>query len=474
MNQEFIYKGVWFLPNNPEERIAGDFNFSPNSGGTLTLLGWFGEFEDNSPYEIILGETTNGKIVTCYRCSLIGKTFSSSGVQTSTTDVRYLFDGWQFSSSSELNFSGIHFRFEDLDRWVGVFGFEHIRSKRNEGSFMINIQYTQPQNLTYELFDGVEIEFVFGTTYPLFKSTSEAKISQTCFIEIKRGDGVSKFEELVSWLGTFSRFLTVAYFEQPPLLQPGVTLSHNPRSNEIAETHIQLYFQSSIKQDTWKSKDHPNKFLFTFAEVRERFPVLIRNWYVCELRLDSVIAALTEEFSKNLIAQEFRFLNLVHAIETLHRRNRKNEVLPYDEYKLMKEEIINSVDEVYKKWLNEKLMFANERSLHERLEDFVNELPSPICEMLCKPSTVEFIRNIKNTRNYYTHYTETLKKKAFSGRQLHLLSGRLRIMLIVLILKEIGLDEKKIEEIIINKSTFLYNQIITHEDVSNYFRRLEG
>jgi ApeA N-terminal domain 1 len=61
-----------------------------------------------------------------------------------------------------------------------------------------------------------------------------------------------------------------------------------------------------------------------------------------------------------------------------------------------------------------------------------------------------------NTRNYFTHYTSSLKSKAFNDDVLQWINDKLRALLIIVLLKEIGLVESLIRGTICNNKELAY------------------
>ena len=107
---------------------------------------------------------------------------------------------------------------------------------------------------------------------------------------------------------------------------------------------------------------------------------------------------------------ENQFLNLVQAIESYHRRQIKNHVLPKDEHKNRLEIVLDSVPGEYKEWLKDKLQHSNEPTLKERLIELFESIPEIINELIKDKEA--FATQINNARNYFTHHDESLKKKA--------------------------------------------------------------
>lgn len=474
MQEEVVFKGIWFLPENPENQVSGELKFLPSEGGSLTLFGWLvkeeEEEEEPSDPRFILGVTNDGKSITCYRTYFSGRTqsFASIGTRSSKYNVPLFFEGCHCTEESDLVFSDIHFSFDGLGKWLGIYGFSEISRTLGDGPANVELSYTQPSNIQFLLGNNLKAEFIFFTQSPMYRDTTTATISQNCVFQLSAENGEATFNELFSWMENFSRFLTLSYFERPQINTPSLTFIVKDSKAEDWERYAKLYFNNSLFKAQPRVKDHHNRFLFVYKDIQEQFALILGRWYQFEEDLGPVLSGFAEDFSTVPKAIELRFLNLAHALETLHRRTRKNEVLTSAEFKAKKDQIIASVDEQYKDWLREKLNFANERSLHERISDFASEMTEGIRKMLFKPDTEAFIKDFKNTRNYYTHYNESLKKKALTGSALSKMCGRLRIILIYFLLKELGFSEEKIEKIIVEKSQFLFNHIIPIDESELY------
>lgn len=68
----------------------------------------------------------------------------------------------------------------------------------------------------------------------------------------------------------------------------------------------------------------------------------------------------------------------------------------------------------------------------------------------------DLVNRMVDTRNYFTHYPPELKNTAFAGDHLHHANYKLRVLLIILLLKEIGLEEALIRKAICGNSELVY------------------
>lgn len=159
-------------------------------------------------------------------------------------------------------------------------------------------------------------------------------------------------------------------------------------------------------------------------------------------------------------ALESQFLDLARAIETFHRRLRNNQERPPEEHKKMIDNIIDKVDESDKTWLKQRLVFSHEPTLHERLEDIMEEVKSPFINRVIS-NYEQFVKDVKNTRNFQTHFSSRLEKKAKNGEELILLTRRLRLILVVVILQEIGLPKDQISRLLERNQHRLFCSLIS-------------
>lgn len=89
----------------------------------------------------------------------------------------------------------------------------------------------------------------------------------------------------------------------------------------------------------------------------------------------------------------------------------------------------------HKEFVRQKIS-NNEKSLLLRIEELSNEkteIITPIAHDLEK-----FTKKIRDSRNYYTHYGKSGKKKAAHGVKLHWLTEKLSILLQACLLDELG------------------------------------
>ncbi|NES65568.1 MAG: hypothetical protein F6K24_10060, partial [Okeania sp. SIO2D1] len=184
-----------------------------------------------------------------------------------------------------------------------------------------------------------------------------------------------------------------------------------------------------------------SEMLFSLSDIKSDFSLIMQRWFNSIEKLDSVLNLFFSIKYKPDIYLESKFINLVQAVESYHRRQIKNHVLPEDEHKEHIERILDSVPREYKEWLKDKLNYSNEPTLKERLIELLELIPE-ITNQLVKDKE-GFATKIKNARNYFTHYDESLKKKAPQPEELYRFIESLSFILQACILKELACTSER-------------------------------
>jgi hypothetical protein len=190
----------------------------------------------------------------------------------------------------------------------------------------------------------------------------------------------------------------------------------------------------------------PFDMLFTFKDISDRFEVFLRNWFEKADLLEPVYNLCFGTLYNPRMYLEHKFLNMVQAIEAYHRRTMKNFELTEEQHKKRIEEILNAVPLEHKDWLENKLAYSNEPNLRKRLKEILEKFADVLDEFI--PDNDSFIHKVATTRNYLTHYDERLKELSVEGEELYHFTQKLKILLEICLLKELGFTSDNIKSLI--------------------------
>ena len=196
---------------------------------------------------------------------------------------------------------------------------------------------------------------------------------------------------------------------------------------------------------------------FTLPMIEEQLEKFLGNWISKAELIKPVYDLYFSTLYNPSVYQEFKFLSLVQAIETYHRQIYGGKFQPDDVfknglYKGLVSAIPDDVDEDFRISLERgKLKYANEYSLRKRLKLLGEHLTDNINISFLKDKELRsiFADKVADTRNYFTHYPPELKDRAAkSGQELRDLIQKLRLVLQICFLEELGFTWDKISETI--------------------------
>ncbi|MFN7602609.1 MAG: HEPN domain-containing protein, partial [Bacteroidota bacterium] len=114
--------------------------------------------------------------------------------------------------------------------------------------------------------------------------------------------------------------------------------------------------------------------------------------------------------------------------------------------------IKNLNNKKYTEWLDGVLKYGNELSLRKRLDSILRKTHPRLLELI--GDTEKFISKVLNTRNFLVHYDASLEKNVIKPDQFFSFNLKLKILLQICILQELGFNEKQIGEFVVRTPTF--------------------
>jgi len=415
------YQGFWRIPGKPQT-IPGSLKFSGTQGGTLELLGTFDaitQVQDATQHEIIQGYTPDGKNITLYKCIRIHTSLSQPGYFTTKYYVNVIFIGVLFNNSQNITFRSISINFLNLHEWLGLnfLAYKHNKSKKE-----YVMKYKIPTHRKIPVDDTLSllIDFNFNVsttrTHGTMRQTPYLKLEYNC--ETHFDEFFRKIYQLQNFL-TFS--INAAVY---PIMVHGFSKKYESTfQNQVIPTKIEVLFRTHTPKD---QKFNPYLILFDYTEISRKFKTIIKAWFRYAEKYQSIIDLYFGTFYQHEMYAIHRFLTLINSLEGYHRlRFGERTELPARKYEKMLQGILSKIsNRYYKKWLIDELKYANEITLRKRIKEIITRIGYI---EISGGSKQQLIDKIVNTRNYYTHYDETLKNKAAKGIELHHLNNKLNI-----------------------------------------------
>lgn len=454
---DFDLKGVWWLPENPELHISGVISFKNGGKITLDLIGSFrdltsfGTGEFFQP-EIILGITDNGKICTLYRNFETKSQMSYPGFRKSIFESQYLFIGKHFNAPSEIKFSSIQANFTNLENWICQRPFKTDLGK-------------EEHTLTYKY--PAEFEVLLPEINTIIKSTSNFNTSgeqfkkavweHTAFLKITP-DQWQDFHWYWSILYDLNNLLTLfvgetIYLKRLKAFGDDIQIREDLKRKET----IDIFFTQ--KKPNLIENIHFFDMILPLPRIHNDISSVLQLWFSKSAKLRSVYDLFFGTFYNPSMYLQFHFLALTQALESFHRVTTGGKYLTDTEWKPYKDSLTNcipgSLDSSHKQSLKNRIKYGNEYSLRKRMKDMIDTIDKSVSESIM-PSKNYYSGVIVDTRNYLTHYDQDLKEIALDGNNLFHANQRLKILVILLLLKEIGVNDVNVIQVLRENRRYKY------------------
>lgn len=427
------YKGKWWKPEDKDNVINGIFSFDSNNGGRLELDGIL----KGDIHSTIHGVSNNGKQITLNKCFTTKRPiFRTGGQEESSVYVNRAYIGALLND--ENKFFKAKFRTILLDEWVNISGFEidHILEKHQ-----VKINYTIPDSVEIYNVNGTNISIEISAKTPSLNFVQkEAAIYQKTFLTINsdKDKEISFFFDLIFKIQNFISLAT---------LKPVVPIEVFVFCKEIFETYNDKKYPSKIELlylATGEKKEYdvlPPNMLFSYKDIKGTIIPKITTWLEKYDDLSPIFNLFFGDMYRPSGYIDRKFLGLVQAIESYHRRTSSNIEIPEDAHKERIKSIISSVPREYITWLENKLCYSNEPSLRVRLKEIYDKNDVILKKFIKKK---EFVNLSVNTRNYLTHYDKSLENSTASSNKLVQLVEIYKTLLLICMLREIDFSEKEI------------------------------
>ena len=446
----FEIDGVWWTGRNSRHAVAGRLIRSPTDGLRLNLSGRLRQSREG-PLSAITGWSENGKALTLLNPIRTSRHGSVPGYSRDDYVANFLLIGRHFYSQRAVRASSIELECSHIDRWIDHDAFE--------------LSPSSEPTLRYRKWPGLEINIPdTGLTAKLaIRDRYERKRARAFHWMLVPSFTIERvkpwdLESLLEQVRRARALLTLLI--GAPVVVRRVT-AHGEEESVDEKLLPGMKTRKSFEivfTPPWPATEeelHPLEFFVLFADLSPHFAAVMSNWFVKARDLGPVVSLLMGALGESL-PLEFLFLCLMQALESLHRRRGSGRYLDPKAYHRVRarlsEAIPSHLPDDLKQSLKKRLEFGNDYSLRRRMKELRGRLPAKLAGML----TTEYIEQIVQTRNHYTHYPKRRQAAVLSDKDAVAATYRLTGILYVLMLQEIGLPEALIEKLVTTNKRFLH------------------
>ncbi|MBE3092828.1 MAG: hypothetical protein IMZ60_04015 [Actinobacteria bacterium] len=464
--------GKWTIPNTKFIDFSGDLYLEPTKN-VINLITYtdkpFGLYKE---FDVIIGKTIYGYEITLYQCFVARENthiYSNGRMYNTTFTSNYCLYGVNFKSDNEVMFHEVVARFTYLDEWAF---FESFDFGQNEG-FSYSFNYKVPNEVIYKIDEQTTLILYADLKAPYSSNVDkEIDISQKVYVSIKHTNQ-QPLKVSLTIIDTLMDFIRFCTFNEINYIE---IFGYNPNYYQmIGKTGedkfydtINIYKIGQVNEDY--ESDDPRDYLLNLKNIDNNFSLFFSNWFLKKELLKPVISLFLNATNPHLPI-ELQFLSLVQALESYHRRIRKKYLIDKSEHDIRIESILDNVPEEHREWLDGKLKYSNEPTLIERIDDLSHEGPDYWIFFNGKREREKFLKDVRNTRNYFVHYDKSLKSKALQGEDLVLACDCLRNIIEYNLLKEIGLSYETIRPKIVER-THRLRRLYEFKDAINKMEKL--
>lgn len=426
LSEAFEYKGYWWLPSEPDVKVAGVLSYKPGERITLELIGSFDNSDDavlsfirKKDEAVIHGQLENAKKVTLLKCYPSGNVNLSCSFPIIRYSCIYCFIGRLYNGMNDEGHYKVDVHFPELSYWChpGVLREAFLVDKEHKGQIIsLSFEAIMGGKMINEanLEDGIKIALKAGVSLGGDHAKLNNDIGQSSWVEISCCERVS-FNKLLSYVYKFEEFLSMATLRTSEVSE--ITIYDEEYYQEIDEgrrIHHPIYFIS----DHWRGKDTDNvdsiRFLFGYDAVKEKFGDLMQAWFADRNDMYPVRSNLVDSLEKKRVFSNMDFLILARALDGYCIRSR------------YKGSIGNRMKAVLEKF-----------SVISRIQrDNIS------------------IDELVDSRDYYAHFMPRARKKnVLDGLELHALTQKVRRLVMCCVLSDLGFNNAEIDAIFRNSNS---------------------
>jgi hypothetical protein len=447
MIQDVSYKGEWSLPGN-SEKYSGILTFNPNTGAELEIIGRFRYYLTPSSIDVIHGKTTSGWITLFDTRHHTGHTSHVTNTNVTIYKPSMIFEGHRFESKDVPSFRSVNFSLFNLLEWLDQ---KHIQENRNKVKY--SLEFSNPDSLNFKCYDGCngKIETILNGKY--LNELYKIEISQESKITLQY-DTPKHYTDILNDIFVMVRFLTLCTYEQSYPLN--IEFYDDDLTDEFIQDYlgksvckpIKCIYQNSFYKPTYQTRKW-HQHLLRYELIVKQFQRIVELWFKQSKDLAQPVNLLLQSFIAKYDFTIENFMDIVKALELFHRLNFPNNVLPKESFEDRKKKFFSiDLSQEELSWIQQKLQFANEPSLKNRLEELIFNYSFPYFEERV-PDKKSFCRKATDCRNYYTHFNSGLNSRVLRGKELFDLTENLKLLLLSAIFRSIGVPIEAIEKSVV-------------------------
>jgi hypothetical protein len=321
--QEFDCDGIWWLPENPSDKVAGRLHFSDDKGGGVSLTGHLGElglnFSEKS-VPIIIGlvwDCPLGNIVTLKSCRVRGIKVGLPGISREAYFADRLFFGSHLETEKDFQFSELSVVPSGLSSWASTFTGLKYNYLPTEGGNPggIEMRWIRPEPIAGDILGG-HVTLGLAAHFPMEHRNWSMREELRIQISLAQPQSVDDLNR--NYVYPIQNLMTLATDKPNALIEFSVR-----RPNAKEDIHVlgaRVY--SNNAKATGLLRHH---MLFSAEDVMGRTVELIGNWMEFSPRMSDVCNLYFGVLYKPESFVDTQFFHVFQALEVYQKLKRKSD-----------------------------------------------------------------------------------------------------------------------------------------------------
>lgn len=443
----FELNGFWWLPE-AGMKYKGSLTYS-NEGIILKIIEEHNPFKQNR-IPIILGQTEKGFITLIDGLVLSAdKTLFTSEGSIHISTLKLVFNkmivGERYNHLEEVKFNSLDVKLTGLELWYLADPFTNDFEK----SDFFSITFDRDTIIDF----NIKVDSLcanFGSSYTVGESGNmfiDKRLHFTPYIKITpdKPQSLKWFEKTVWKLKNLYTLLLKSPIQIESLI---ANIGEHKEANIYP---IRFEEKKDLKVNWFEVKP------LSLPSLKENLETVFNNWFDSKAESSQLLYSHTINSQHKMILEDI-FINYTKALESYHRNcTEQGTFITEERYNSVVEKMIEAVEEDITNDLKSKLKatlkFANEFGFQRRIKELVKGLPEKfIVEIDTFRDWKKFADKVRNTRDQLTHYSDS-KADVFSHLEMIYVNTLLRILTMVYLLRDLGIQDEVIVEAIFKDNT---------------------
>jgi hypothetical protein len=452
--RDFSANGLWFLDEEPENRVAGTLRYS-DRGLQLRLMGGFKEgwTPGSEGYPLIRGVVSKnpyGDFVTLMDCFTTRRNLSSAGIGTETIQGNRAIVGDSHLPPDHAAFEAAEVSLSYLTDWYARTGF--IREITQGSGFEVGIRYRKPELTRFVIGDA---ELSLGLFVRSNESAHGASVIEEARCSIRPVANMTVKDVQNAFVQPLQDLLSFAT-DTPNSVEEFELLGEKVPHGQM-ERHRRYHYLYRPVLRLRRKRDHlfSSDMIFTFEEAQDAGLNIFERWIQFTKRHE---AFCTVYFSSLYAPPKFldeRLQTLMSAFSLLATSPGEASERMTGFVEELDGRLEDRFTEEERSLLRHVMPISPELEMPFRLSKLLEE-HRPLMRQIIGDDLKGFVRSVCRTLEFVKRRVTADGLAPLQGNELYLAMQKLRVLIKVMILTELGFDQAQVANAITRNKYFLH------------------